>query len=279
MIVCKTASELQDTICKMRQEFDTVGFVPTMGALHEGHLSLIKRSASENKITVCSIFVNPIQFNNPEDLQKYPRTPEKDMALIEADCQILFMPSIEEMYPSEVTEKFSFGELETVMEGACRPGHFNGVAVVVSRLFSLVKPDKAYFGAKDFQQLQIIRAMTNQLQLPVEIVSCDIIRESDGLAMSSRNMRLAKADRALAPFIFQTLTACITKSKVHAPSEVIEFALHEFLQHSEFEVEYIEIAEEETLQTINQFNKTTKARIFIAVWLGGVRLIDNLPLN
>jgi pantoate--beta-alanine ligase len=279
MIVCKTASELQHTICKMRQGSDTVGFVPTMGALHEGHLSLIKRSASENKITVCSIFVNPIQFNNPEDLQKYPRTPEKDMSLIEADCEILFMPSVEEMYPSEVTEKFSFGELETVMEGACRPGHFNGVAVVVSRLFNLVKPDKAYFGAKDFQQLQIIRAMTNQLQLPVEIVSCDIIRESDGLAMSSRNMRLAKEERGLAPFIFQTLTNCIQKSKEQTPSEVIEFALHEFSKHSEFEVEYIEIAEEKTLRTINQFNKLTKARIFIAVWLGGVRLIDNLPLN
>lgn len=279
MILCKTASELQNTIREMRQGSDTVGFVPTMGALHEGHLSLIKRSASENKITVCSIFVNPIQFNNPEDLQKYPRTPEKDMALIAADCQILFMPSVEEMYPSKVTEIFNFGNLETVMEGACRPGHFNGVAVVVSRLFNLVKPDKAYFGAKDYQQLQIIRAMTNQLQLPIQIVSCDIVRESDGLAMSSRNMRLANTERALAPFIYQTLTNCIQKTKECSPSEVIEFAIQEFSKHTEFEVEYIEIADEETLITINQFNKTIKARIFIAVWLGGVRLIDNLPLN
>lgn len=279
MILCKTASELQNTIREMRQGSDTVGFVPTMGALHEGHLSLIKRSASENKITVCSIFVNPIQFNNPEDLQKYPRTPEKDMTLIAADCQILFMPSVEEMYPSKVTEIFNFGNLETVMEGACRPGHFNGVAVVVSRLFNLVKPDKAYFGAKDYQQLQIIRAMTNQLQLPIEIISCDIVRESDGLAMSSRNMRLANTERALAPFIYQTLTNCIQKTKECSPSKVIEFAIQEFSKHTEFEVEYIEIADEETLITINQFNKTIKARIFIAVWLGGVRLIDNLPLN
>ncbi len=279
MIVCKTASELQNTIREMRQVSDTVGFVPTMGALHEGHLSLIKRSASENKITVCSIFVNPIQFNNPEDLQKYPRTPEKDMELIAADCQILFMPSVEEMYPSKVTEIFNFGNLETVMEGACRPGHFNGVAIVVSRLFNLVKPDKAYFGAKDYQQLQIIRAMTNQLQLPIEIVSCDIVRESDGLAMSSRNMRLTIKERALAPFISQTLTNCIQKTKECSPSEVIEFAIQEFSKHTEFEVEYIEIADEATLITINQFKKTIKARIFIAVWLGGVRLIDNLPLS
>lgn len=279
MIVCTTASELQQVINKTRKTNDSIGFVPTMGALHEGHLSLIEQSARENKITVCSIFVNPIQFNNPEDLVKYPRTPEKDIALIEKSCQILFMPSVEEMYPTEADEKFSFGTLETVLEGAFRPGHFNGVAVVVSRLFNMVMPDKAYFGEKDYQQLQIIKSMTKQLNMPIEIIGCDIIREADGLAMSSRNVRLSASERALAPKIFQILSSCSSKTKTNTPSEIIDFAVGQFNITPEFKIEYIEIAEEESLNKITTFNHLTKTRMFIAVWLGGVRLIDNISLN
>ncbi len=279
MIVCKTVPELKNALQTEVSIGGSIGFVPTMGALHEGHLSLIRQSAAQNSITVCSIFVNPIQFNNPEDLAKYPRTPEHDLALIEPYCQVAFMPSVDEMFPDQVNEKFSFGELESVMEGACRPGHFHGVAVIVSRLFAMIKPDRAYFGEKDFQQLQIIRAMTKQLALPIEIVGCDIIREADGLAKSSRNVRLSDADRALAPFIYQTLQQCKQRVVDHTPDAIIEWAHKQFLLHPEFKTEYIEIAEENTLQHILSFSTPAKARIFIAIWIGGIRLIDNLTLN
>ncbi len=279
MIVCKTAGEFQQIINKTRQNNETVGFVPTMGALHNGHLSLIEQSARENKITACSIFVNPIQFNNPEDLLKYPRTPEKDIALIEKSCQILFMPTVEEMYPTEATEKFSFGKLETVMEGAFREGHFNGVAIVVSRLFRLVNPDRAYFGEKDFQQLQIIKSMTQQLKMPIEVVGCPIVRESDGLAMSSRNARLSSSDRKLAPTIFQILTIAKSKISKYTPTELIDFTTTQFCHYPEFKVEYIEIAEESTLQKITHFAPHIKTRMFVAIWLGGIRLIDNIMLT
>ncbi len=221
----------------------------------------------------------PIQFNNPEDLAKYPRTPELDIALIEPYCQVLFMPSVEDMFPNEATEQFSFGQLELVMEGACRPGHFNGVAIIVSRFFAMIQPHRAYFGEKDFQQLQIIRAMTKQLKLPVEIIGCNIVRESDGLAMSSRNVRLSPSDRALAPFIYHTLLGCRQMISTHTPEEIIKYAQSQFLLHPEFETEYIEIAEESSLQHIDNFSSLKNARIFIAIWIGGVRLIDNLSLN
>jgi pantoate--beta-alanine ligase len=278
MIICKTASELKNTLQNVVPQGGSIGYVPTMGALHEGHLSLIRQSAAQNAITVCSIFVNPIQFNNPEDLVKYPRTPERDIALIEPYCQVLFMPSVEEMFPGEVTEKFSFGELESVMEGACRPGHFNGVAVIVSRFFAMIQPNRAYFGEKDFQQLQIIRAMTEQLAMPVEIVGCDIVREADGLAMSSRNVRLSESDRALAPFIYRTLQGCKQRISNHTPEEIIAWAQSQFQLHPEFKTEYIEIAEDQTLQHIQSFSTSKNARIFIAIWIGGVRLIDNISL-
>jgi pantoate--beta-alanine ligase len=278
MIVCKTVPELKIALQTVVPQGGSIGYVPTMGALHEGHLSLIRQSAAQNSVTVCSIFVNPIQFNNPEDLVKYPRTPERDIALIEPYCQVAFMPSVKEMFPDEVSEKFSFGELESVMEGACRPGHFNGVAVIVSRFFAMIQPDRAYFGEKDFQQLQIIRAMTEQLALPIEIVGCNIIREADGLAKSSRNVRLSDSNRALSPFIYQTLQQCKQRVADHTPDAIIEWAQSQFLLHPEFKTEYIEIAEENTLQHLNSFSTPAKARIFVAVWIGGVRLIDNLSL-
>lgn len=279
MKICHTVLELQSTINQVKSENKSLGFVPTMGALHQGHLALIQQSASENEVTVCSIFVNPIQFNNPEDLEKYPRTPEKDGSLIEDYCQILFMPSVQEMYPNQVSETFDFGSLETVMEGAFRPGHFNGVAVVVSRLFEMVRPNRAYFGEKDYQQLQIIKAMTKQLDLPVEIVACSIIREVDGLAMSSRNARLTPQGRAIAPLIFDLLNQAKAKRGSYSVEDVKLFLQNQFLQNPAFKIEYVEIADEQTLQPVTRFDRNTKSRIFVAVWLDGVRLIDNIALD
>ncbi len=205
MIFCQTKNELQNAL-KAQGTNPIIGFVPTMGALHEGHLSLVRQAKRESEIVVVSIFVNPIQFNNSDDLQKYPRDLDRDLDLLkEVGCDIVFAPSEAEMYPENPTESYAFGDLETVMEGAFRPGHFNGVAIVVKRLFDLIKPTAAYFGEKDFQQLAIIRALTEKENLSVEIVGCPIIREKDGLAMSSRNVRLSAEDRRIAPQIYKTL--------------------------------------------------------------------------
>ncbi len=256
-----------------------VGFVPTMGALHEGHISLINRAKKENDIVVCSVFVNPIQFNNPTDLEKYPRTPENDIAKLEqAGCDAVFMPSVEEMYPEKVEEHHDFGDLERVMEGACRPGHFNGVAIVVHKLFSIVNPDRAYFGEKDFQQLAIIKKMVGNLNLKLEIVPCQIIRENDGLAMSSRNVRLNEAERAIAPKIFATLNDAISKKDVMSPSEMKDYALDRYSEIKEFDVEYVEITDETNLKSLENWNECEHARIFVALQLGPVRLIDNVRI-
>lgn len=256
-----------------------VGFVPTMGALHEGHLSLINRAKKENDIVVCSVFVNPIQFNNPADLEKYPRTPEKDIEKLEqAGCDAVFMPTAEEMYPNTVEDHYDFGDLERVMEGACRPGHFNGVAIVVRKLFEIVTPNKAYFGEKDFQQLAIINKMVSDLNMNLEIVPCPIIRENDGLAMSSRNVRLNEAERAIAPKIFATLNDSITKKDVMSPAEMKKYALTKYAEIKEFDVEYVEITDEINLKSLENWNECDHARIFVALQLGPVRLIDNVRI-
>ncbi len=256
-----------------------VGFVPTMGALHEGHLSLINRAKKENDIVVCSVFVNPIQFNNPADLEKYPRTPEKDIEKLEqAGCDAVFMPTAEEMYPNKVEDHYDFGDLERVMEGACRPGHFNGVAIVVRKLFEIVTPNKAYFGEKDFQQLAIINKMVSDLNMNLEIVPCPIIRENDGLAMSSRNVRLNEAERAIAPKIFATLNDSITKKDVMSPAEMKKYALTKYAEIKEFDVEYVEITDEINLKSLENWNECDHARIFVALQLGPVRLIDNVRI-
>ena len=256
-----------------------VGFVPTMGALHEGHLSLINRAKNDNDIVVSSVFVNPIQFNNPTDLEKYPRTPEDDIKKLEqAGCDAVFMPSVEEMYPTKVEEHYDFGDLERVMEGACRPGHFNGVAIVVRKLFEIVNPDKAYFGEKDFQQLAIIKKMVQNLNMSLEIVPCPIIRENDGLAMSSRNVRLNEAERAIAPKIFATLNDAVSKKDSMSPSEMREYALAKYAEIKEFDVEYVEITDEINLKSIENWNECEHARIFVALQLGPVRLIDNVRI-
>ena len=256
-----------------------VGFVPTMGALHEGHLSLINRAKNDNHIVVSSVFVNPIQFNNPTDLEKYPRTPELDIEKLKnAGCDAVFMPSVEEMYPEKVEDHYDFGDLERVMEGACRPGHFNGVAIVVRKLFEIVNPDKAYFGEKDFQQLAIIKKMVCNLNMGLEIVPCPIIRENDGLAMSSRNVRLNEEERAIAPKIFATLNDAVSKKDSMSPAEMREYALAKYAEIKEFDVEYVEITDEINLQSINNWDECEHARIFVALQLGPVRLIDNVRI-
>ena len=256
-----------------------VGFVPTMGALHEGHISLINRAKKENDIVVCSVFVNPIQFNNPADLEKYPRTPEKDITKLEqAGCDAVFMPTAEEMYPNKVEDHYDFGDIEHVMEGACRPGHFNGVAIVVRKLFEIVNPNKAYFGEKDFQQLAIIKKMVRDLNMNLEIVPCPIVREIDGLAMSSRNVRLNEAERAIAPKIFATLNDAISKKDAMSPSEMKKYTLDKYAEIKEFDVEYVEITDEINLKSLENWNECDHARIFVALQLGPVRLIDNVRI-
>lgn len=271
--------DIQRFVEEKRNEGLKIGFVPTMGALHEGHLSLINRAKKENDIVVCSVFVNPIQFNNPADLEKYPRTPEKDIEKLEqAGCDAVLMPSVEEMYPEKVEDHYDFGNLERVMEGACRPGHFNGVAIVVRKLFEIVTPNRAYFGEKDFQQLAIINKMVRDLNMNLEIVPCPIVRENDGLAMSSRNVRLNEKERAIAPKIFATLNDAISKKDSMSPAEMKSYALAKYSEIKEFDVEYVEITDEINLKSIENWNECEHARIFVALQLGPVRLIDNVRI-
>lgn len=252
----------------------TIGLVPTMGALHSGHISLIETARKENDIIVCSVFVNPIQFNNKEDLMKYPRDIERDRKLLEENgCDVLFCPLAEEVYPEEAKESFSFGKLEEVMEGAQRPGHFNGVAIIVSRLFDWVRPHKAYFGEKDYQQLAIIKDMVSQLNSPVEIVACPIVREEDGLAISSRNVRLSEKAREIAPRIHQILKKSSSMKNDVSISQIKSFVVNEFKLVKDFELEYFEIVDDKTLQPIIKKGDNGVVGC-IAVWLDGVRLID-----
>jgi len=272
-----TIHSIQQFISEEKNKGKAIGFVPTMGALHDGHLQLMRRAKNENGLLVVSIFVNPIQFNNPEDLKKYPRGLEKDKALLETvGCDALFAPTVEEMYPEPVTKKYDFGKLETVMEGAFRKGHFNGVAVVVKKLFEIVSPDKAYFGEKDFQQLAIIQELVRMENLPVQIVPCPIVREKDGLAMSSRNERLTENERKAAPFIYKTLKEAVQLSKRMSPLEVKNWVTAQFAANNVFHLEYFEIANGLNLQPVSAWDKNLGTLGFIAVQLGQVRLIDNI---
>lgn len=275
---------IDETIAFIKQlkvENTSLGFVPTMGALHEGHLSLVERAKKENKRVVVSIFVNPIQFNNQEDLQKYPRTLENDLKLLSGimeDGDLVFSPSSEEMYPADNSKKYNFGKLETYMEGAHRPGHFNGVGVVIDRLFHLIQPSRAYFGEKDYQQLAIIKKLTQMESYPVVIVPCEIMRESDGLAMSSRNARLGQEERKNAGRIFTLLNEA--KKLVHQGVDLamISKSLEKELNRiPNFNVEYISFADEASLAPVKN-SANLPFRCFIAVFAGEVRLIDNLPM-
>ncbi|OYT12723.1 MAG: pantoate--beta-alanine ligase [Bacteroidetes bacterium 4572_114] len=280
MKICKTISETQDYVAKLRKSGKSIGFVPTMGALHAGHISLLKTASLNNDVVASSIFVNPIQFNKKEDLQKYPRTLEDDIRkLEEIECDLLFNPDVDEMYPEPVLDRYNFGNLDKVMEGRHRPGHFNGVAVVVRKLFEIVKPDRAYFGMKDYQQLKIIQAMVSKLGLPVQIIPCPTMREPDGLAMSSRNVRLTADERKIAPVIFRVLNGVRDRMGQHDIAEVEKWAIHQLNNYDELEVEYLEIVNTGTLSKPNSLPEPNSLIVCAAVNLGKVRLIDNLVIN
>jgi len=278
--IYNTIKKIQTDVSRYRSEGKSIGFVPTMGALHEGHLSLLKRSIAENDISIASIFVNPIQFNNKKDLKKYPRTLDEDFRkLEEAGCNIVFSPSVEEMYPEEVDEKYDFGKLELVMEGEHRPGHFNGVAVVVKRLFDICLPDLAYFGEKDFQQLMIIKELVKQEQINVQVTGCPIIREDDGLAMSSRNVRLSEAERSIAPGIYKIMREVRQEGGGKPLEQSLEDAVYKLNNLPGMKLEYIKVADEETLLDVKNWDEKDNLRLFVAVFLGDVRLIDNLKIK
>lgn len=277
MKVAATINELKALLQVCRNEGKSVGFVPTMGALHNGHASLVKRSVAENDVTVVSVFVNPTQFNDKNDLKNYPRTLEADcdlLATVSAD--IVFAPAVSEMYPEEDKRQFSFAPLDTVMEGACRPGHFNGVAQIVSKLFYAVEPDKAYFGEKDFQQLAIIREMVRQLSIDVEIVGCPIVREEDGLAMSSRNTLLSAEERERA----LTISSALFKSLEYAKNNTLVMTrdfVKEIIARTEgLDLEYFQIVDGNTLQELQDWSDSDYVVGCIALFCGKIRLIDNI---
>ncbi len=251
-----------------------------MGALHQGHLEMVKRAKAENDVVVVSIFVNPIQFNNKEDLLHYPRTLENDAILLQnVGCNVIFAPDEKEMYPEPDTTVYDFGPLAEVMEGKFRPGHFNGVAVVVKRLFDIIQPVQAYFGEKDYQQLQIIKSLVKQTKLAVKIISCPIVREADGLAMSSRNMRLKDEERKSAPFIYQTLLEAKRKVNELSPAELKIWVMQQMDLNSLFSPEYFEISDATTLLPIAYWDQSKHVIACIAVFLGSVRLIDNIVMK
>ena len=271
--------EIKELIQELRDSGKSIGFIPTMGALHDGHLSLIRQSKAENDITVCSIFVNPIQFNKQEDLDNYPNQLQKDIELLdEEECDYLFNPSVNEMYPKPDNSTFDFGELEKVMEGANRPGHFRGVAIVVKRLFEIIEPNRAYFGKKDYQQLLIVKSLVNQFRLSPEIIGCDIVREDSGLAMSSRNQRLSFGQKRKAPSIYINLKKAKDLKEYLAPDVLKRWIEEKYIGHDDFKLEYIEIADGNNLQPIEKWNDTDKPMAFIVVHMGDVRLIDNIEL-
>lgn len=260
----------------------TIGLVPTMGALHMGHISLVSRALMENDLVVVSVFVNPTQFDNPKDLEKYPKSLDKDIDLLEAlDGQILiFAPSAEEIYQEDIkSEKFDFDGLEHQMEGKFRPGHFDGVGTIIKKLFSIVRPDKAYFGEKDFQQLQIIKKLTEKEQLNVEIIACPITREESGLAMSSRNERLPDSLRKKAAFIYQTISKAKDIFDTQSIQQTLDWIYEQFENHEDFELEYAEIADEKTLKSVKTKEIGEHYRLFVAVYANEIRLIDTIALN
>lgn len=260
----------------------TIGFVPTMGALHDGHLSLLRKALQENKVVVMSIFVNPTQFNNPEDLAKYPRTLERDVQKIAtlSDKVIIYAPAVDDIYEGKtVSQSFNYDGLENQMEGKHRPGHFDGVGTIVKRLFEIVRPTNSYFGEKDFQQLQIIKKLVQKYKIPVNVVGCPIHREKNGLAMSSRNERLTDAEKEESTLIFKTLTSAKKMFGTKSANEVTDFVKKTFEKHPKFSLEYFQIADEATLKPCLRKSKNKKYRAFIAVFINNIRLIDTISLN
>lgn len=279
MILVRTVTELKSVLQSSGQA-GSAGFVPTMGALHRGHLSLVEKAVDENPLVVVSIFVNPTQFNDPKDLERYPRTLESDLKLLESTgCQVVFAPDVTEIYPEPDTRKFDFGQLDKVMEGKHRPGHFNGVAQVVSKLFEMVQPQKAYFGLKDFQQLAIIKSMVKQLNLPVEIIPCPIVREQSGLAMSSRNELLSAEERTNAATISQTLFKAMELRTEKSVSELEKWVTETINKNLFLKVEYAEIVDDTLLQPVKNWHDHSVKVLCVAVFCGKIRLIDNIVFN
>lgn len=281
MITCSSTIDLKRALSSLPDNCE-IGFVPTMGALHEGHISLIKTALKYTDTVVVSIFVNPTQFNNPEDLKKYPRTLVQDCKkLEEANVSILFAPSVEDIYPEPDTRVFDFGTLDALGEGPRRPGHFNGVAQVITKLFDTVKPKYAFFGEKDYQQLAIVKYFTRQLDYPVQIIACPIVREDDGLAMSSRNTLLTPEQRKVAPLIYQALlnAAALAKEEKITPEELIKITINKINNSPQLEVEYVEIVDSATLQPVSLWDEAEEIQMWTAVFAGKTRLIDNIKLK
>lgn len=281
MQVFKHIHELRSQISVQKVRGKKVGLVPTMGALHRGHLELVSAARRENDVVVTSIFVNPTQFNNPEDLKKYPRTLETDLQLLEAEnCDFVFVPDENEIYPEEPLTKIQFGYLNSIMEGAHRPGHFDGVGLVVSKLFNIVQPDRAYFGKKDLQQLTIIKKMVRDLNFDIEIIPYPIVREKDGLAMSSRNARLNDEERKEAPAIYRNLE--LISERLSKQETSVEAAKKSFVEevdrHSTLSTEYIEVVDTETLRPVENLVEGNNVSICVAVFAGNIRLIDNVSI-
>lgn len=279
MIVFNTKAGLEEALDKVRANGQKIGLVPTMGALHAGHASLVKRSVSENDVTVVSVFVNPTQFNDKNDLKNYPRTLDADCQLLESlEADYVFAPSVEEVYPEPDTRSFSYPPIDTVMEGARRPGHFNGVCQIVSKLFYMVKPDRAYFGEKDFQQIAVVRAMVNDLKIPVELCPCPIVREESGLALSSRNSLLSESEKRTAVCISQALRTSVEFAKTHTVQETHDLVVGALNATKGLEVEYFEIVNGITLQSVHSWDEAEYVVGCITVFCGSrpVRLIDNI---
>lgn len=275
MKVFTTVRELKEALKNLPRE--SVGMVPTMGALHEGHLSLVRRAKEECESVVVSVFVNPTQFNDKNDLRNYPRTPQKDARMLEmAGVDFVLMPSVEEIYPEPDTRVFDFGKVDKVMEGASRPGHFNGVAQVVSRLFEIVNPGKAFFGEKDFQQIAVVRAMVAQLSLPVKIVACPIVREQSGLALSSRNQLLDEEHLLAAPHIYAILKDAVSFSENRSVEEVLEFVRDRFDKEPSLDLIYFSLVDSLSMQDVKNWDEASSVQGCIAVQAGNIRLIDNI---
>jgi len=281
--IVKSKSRISEIISQYKLGQNKVGFVPTMGALHKGHMSLVRKALSENDLVFVSVFVNPTQFDNKQDLDKYPRTLERDVELLKTvseDKIIVYAPTVEDIYSTNVSSiKFNFDGLEHQMEGEFRDGHFDGVGTIVKRLFEIVTPDNAYFGEKDFQQLQIIRILVEKHNLPVNIIGCKIYRETNGLAMSSRNERLKPEFKLAAPFIYKTLKAAKDKFGTKSATKVTKWVEEQFANHELLKLEYFAIADIRTLKSIKRKSKNKKYRAFIAVYADDIRLIDNVALN
>ncbi len=276
MLIITKISDIKINIAQLKQQGKTIGFVPTMGALHQGHISLIKLSQQQCNVTVCSIFVNPTQFNNANDLKLYPRTPQNDIEMLQqAGCDILYMPEVDDVYTQTDTRVFDFGYLDTILEGATRPGHFNGVGQVVSILLQGVAPDKAFFGSKDYQQVMVVKQLVKQLQLPVEVVACPILREKDGLAMSSRNVRLNEQQRLEAAAIPEMMKLGNQLLKIYGITETKKYIASVIATIPGITLDYFEVCDAETLMPLTEYKNTIKTVSVIAVFVGNIRLIDN----